>query len=337
MQVKISQATSILTKYLQAKLVPMLIGSPGIGKSQIVHKIADNFNLKVIDLRLSQCDLSDLLGFPQIIKNKAGYVPMDTFPIEGDTIPEGYSGWMLFLDEMNGAVPAVQASAYKLILDRMVGNHKLHKNVAIVCAGNLETDNGIVNPMPTPLQSRMVHLELVCDTKEWLDWAADKGIDQRITSYINFKPGNLYTFKPDHTDHTYGCPRSWEFVNRVLNVVDEGDSDFLPALAGTVSDGLAQEFVSFCKIYKDLPTIPQISKTPDAIRVPSEPSILFALSGSIAHNANKENVESLMKFVGRMPIEFQIVTVRELIRRNKPLAGHTAIQQWVSKNAVDLF
>ena len=149
MQVRISQATSMLTKYLQAKLVPMLTGSPGIGKSQIIHKIAEDFNLKVIDLRLSQCDLTDLLGFPQITGSKAGYVPMDTFPIQGDKVPDGYSGWMLFLDEMNGAVPAVQAAAYKLILDRMVGSYHLHKNVAIVCAGNLETDNGIVNPMPT--------------------------------------------------------------------------------------------------------------------------------------------------------------------------------------------
>ena len=68
----------------------------------------------------------------------------------------------------------------------------LHKNVAIVCAGNLETDNAIVQPMSTALQSRLVHLELVVDSKEWGDWAARHGIHPYITSYINFKPGNLY-------------------------------------------------------------------------------------------------------------------------------------------------
>ena len=337
MQVKISQAISMLTKYIKAKLVPMLVGSPGCGKSQIVHQIAADYNLKVIDLRLSQCDLTDLMGFPQITGTKAGYVPMDTFPIEGDVIPHGYSGWLLFLDEMNGAVPAVQAAAYKLVLDRMVGVHHLHKNVAIVCAGNLETDNGIVNPMPTPLQSRLVHLELVVDVKEWLDWAASHNIDHRITSYINFKPGSLYTFKPDHTDNTYAAPRTWEFANRVLQVTEADSPDLLPMLAGTISEGVAREFMGFCKIFADLPTIPEIMAMPEATRVPVEPSILFALTGSISHNANKENFSTLMVFVARLPVEFQVVCLRETVRRNKSLVAHPAVQKWIAASAAELF
>lgn len=59
-QVKISQAVSMLTKFIRAGLVPMLRGSPGMGKSSIVHQIAKEYNLKVIDLRLSQCDPTDL-------------------------------------------------------------------------------------------------------------------------------------------------------------------------------------------------------------------------------------------------------------------------------------
>ena len=132
---------------------------------------------------------------------------MDTFPIEGDAIPKGYSGWLILFDELTSAVPALQAAAYKILLDRMVGLHKLHKNVALMAAGNLETDNAIVHPMSTALQSRLAHLELVVDAMEWVNWAASNQIDHRITSYINFKPGNLYTFSPDHTDNTYASPR----------------------------------------------------------------------------------------------------------------------------------
>lgn len=207
MQVKISQAIAMITTFIKAKLVAMMDGSPAIGKSSIVHQIAKEYGLKVIDLRLSQCDPTDLLGFPKISGDRAGYVPMNTFPIEGDSVPAGYNGWILFLDEFNSAPPAVQAAAYKLVLDRMVGTYHLHKNVAIVCAGNLESDNAIVQPMSTALQSRLVHMELVVDAKEWDDWASENGIDHRITSYMKFKPGNLYTFSPDHTDKTYASPR----------------------------------------------------------------------------------------------------------------------------------
>ena len=337
MQVKPSQASVMLAKFLKARLVPLVQGSPGIGKSSIAKQIAKEFNLKLIDVRLAQCDPVDLLGFPQIHSNKAGYVPMDTFPIEGDPIPSGYSGWLILFDELTSAPPAIQAASYKILLDRMVGNHHLHKNVALMAAGNLETDNAIVQPMSTALQSRLVHLELVVDAKEWNEWASGFGIDHRITSYINFKPGMLYTFMPDHTDNTYACPRSWEFADRLLKVTELDDKDLLPMLAGTISEGVAREFIGFCKIYQSLPTMDQIQSNPEAITVPDEPSVLFALTGSIAHNINKENATSLMKFVERLPVEFQVVTMKEAWRRNSTIKENAAVRNWISKSASSFF
>lgn len=219
----------------------------------------------------------------------------------------------------------------------MVGMHHLHKNVAIICAGNLETDNAIVQPMSTALQSRLVHLELVVDAKEWVNWAADNQIDHRITSFINFKPGNLYTFVPDHTDKTYASPRTWEFANRILQVTEEVSPDLLPMLAGAISEGVAREFVGFCKIFQDLPSIQQIIVAPTTTKVPNEPSVLFALTGSMSHNANKENIEDLMGYIKRLPIEFQVVCLRETIRRNKEIVATKAIQQWMNSAAVTLF
>jgi hypothetical protein len=337
MQVNSKQATSMITSFIKAQLVPMLSGSPGCGKSQIVKDIANNYNLKVIDLRLSQCDPTDLSGFPTIVGKKAGYVPMNTFPIEGDEIPEGFNGWMLFLDEFNSASQAVQAAAYKVVLDRMIGIYKLHKNVAIVCAGNLETDNAIVNPMSTALQSRLVHLELVNDHNIWIEWAESSGIDHRITSYVKFKPGNLYSFKPDHTDQTYACPRTWEFANRVLNVIETDNKDALPMLAGTVSEGIAREFLGFCKIHQGLPTIEKIASNPTGAIVPKEPSVLYALTGSIAHNVTPENFTALMQFIKRLPVEFQVVCLRETVRRNSFVISHAALQQWIKDSSTELF
>lgn len=334
MQVTPSQATSMIAKYIQAKIVPMLTGSPGMGKSAIVKDIAETYNLKLIDLRLSQCDPTDLMGFPSIQGQRAGYLPMETFPLEGDPIPEGYSGWLLFLDEFNSASIAVQAAGYKLILDRMVGQKNLHKHVAVVCAGNLETDGAIVNPMSTAMQSRLAHLELVTDVNQWLDWAYENGIHRFITSYIKFKPGNLYAFSPDHTDKTYACSRTWEFANRVLKVTDTDDKDLLPMLAGVLSEGVAREFIGFTKIDKDLPKITQIMESPNSIRVPDEPSVLFALTGSISHHANKDNLAPLITYIKRLPKEFQVVTLRETVRRQKELVGHPAMQEWIGTAAI---
>lgn len=337
LQVKPSQAVALLETYIRAKMVPMMTGSPGVGKSQITHQIAENFNLKLIDLRLSQCDPTDLAGFPYVDGKRSDYLPMKHFPIEGDPIPEGYSGWLLFLDEATTAPPAIQAAAYKLILDKMVGSKHLHKNVAIVAAGNLETDNAIVQPMSTALQSRMAHMELVVDPKEWVNWAQDHGVHHRITDYIQFKPGNLHTFKPDHTDKTYGCPRTWEFADRVLKAAGDNNPLLLQLLAGTISEGLAREFLTYCKVYDQLPKTAKILTEPESIEIPKEPSILYALTGTISHNANMDNMSQYMKFIKRLPAEFQVVTLRDTVRRNKGMMAHPEIQKWIATSAANLF
>lgn len=59
-QVKISQAIRMVTLAIRAKKVAMVEGSPAIGKSAIVRTIAKQYNLKLIDLRLAQCDPCDL-------------------------------------------------------------------------------------------------------------------------------------------------------------------------------------------------------------------------------------------------------------------------------------
>ena len=337
MQVDISQAYRMIVAYIKDGLVPMLVGSPGCGKSDIIRQIAKDFGLYLIDIRLAQCDPIDINGFPHFNGNRASYAPMDTFPIEGDTIPEGYNGWLLFFDEFNSCPTSVQAAAYKVILDKMVGQYHLHKKVAMVAAGNLETDNAIVNPMSTAMQSRLVHIELGINHLAWCnEWAVNNNINHHITDYIKSKPGILFMFDPDHTDKTYPCPRTWEFANRILKSNSEDSIDLLPLLAGAITEGVAREFLIFRKIYNDLPKVEDILLNPNNIPVPEEPAIMYALTGSIAHNSTKDNLKNLMKYIIRLPPEFQTVCNREIIKRNPSMIKHPAIIGWMATNA-DIF
>lgn len=227
-------ATDMIMLALTAGLVPYMTGSPGIGKSSIYKDIAKNNNLFLIDMRLSQCDPIDLAGLLTLQNGKAKYVPLDSLPIETDTIPDGYAGWLLVLDEFSSANQAVQAASYKLVLDKMVGTLKLHPRVLIVCAGNLESDNAIVQPLSTALQSRFVHIKLGVSSKDWIDWAVDNGIHHTIISFLRFRPVNFYTFTPDHEDSTYACPRTWEFASKLLKKAELSNPVLRPLLEGTV-------------------------------------------------------------------------------------------------------
>jgi hypothetical protein len=329
-------------------LVPFIKASPGVGKSQIINALAEEQKCKVIDVRLAQSDPTDLQGFPMRNGDRMDYAPPSHFPLKGDKVPEGYNGWILFLDELSSAFPAVQAAAFKLILDRMVGDHKLHQNVAIIAAGNLDSDKGVTYRISTPLQSRMVHYEMAVDNDDWQEWASHNGIHFKIKGFLKFRPELLHSFDPNHTDNTFPCPRTYEFASRLLNRWEKtnknGTEKLSPrqitSLAGTIGEGAATEFAGFNEVYMDIPDIKVFVKTPDEAPVYDELSKLHAVCsmvGSRMARMEMGELRPLMQYMSRVPVEYQVVTLKDAIRVNGALMQQPEIQAWISANSSRLF
>jgi MoxR-like ATPase len=61
------ELSPFLSRLIEAKLQPslMLCGPPGIGKSSIVAEVAKRHGLNLVDLSLSQLELTDLRGLPE--------------------------------------------------------------------------------------------------------------------------------------------------------------------------------------------------------------------------------------------------------------------------------
>lgn len=322
---------------LKAGLVPMLAGSPGCGKSDIVKEIAKELGLFVIDHRLSTSDPTDLTGIPAIVDGEGQFLPFNMFPVESTPIPKGYKGWLLFLDEMNSAPMSVQAAAYKLVLDRQVGQHKLHDMCLCVAAGNLATDGAIVNDLGTAMQSRMVHFELEVDPEMWLDWANSSDVDHRVTAYINYAPDKLHQFDPHHNNKTFQCPRTWHFLSKILTVLgDKVSYDDIPVLEGAIGPG-AREFLTFCELESELPSHEDIVKNPTKTAIPEEPSVQYFLCGALSSKTEVKDISSVIKYVDRLPIEFQIVCMKDMIKRTPVIKKEACYRAWMSKHAKDLF
>lgn len=338
-EVSLKQAKEMVTDCLFAKLVPMIVGSPGLGKSAIVQEVANDLNLKVIDERLATSDPTDMRGFPNVNREtgRSGYLPMDTFPLEGDALPEGYDGWLLFLDELNSADKDVQKAAYKLIYDRMVNQTPLHERCVIVAAGNLDTDNAIVEELSTALQSRMIHMQVALNHEDWLDWSSKAGIDYRVRAYVRFKPTMLFNFNPDHDDKTFACPRTWEFASRLIQKKERLSFTDKALLAGTVGEGVGREFAGFCEVIHDLPTIDQVKQAPESTPIPTEPSVQWATAGMIGAHMDADNAAGLIEYIKRMPKEFQVFALRDAVRRDEAMLDIPAVTNWISQNATELF
>ena len=70
-----------------------------MGKSGTVKAFAKQFNLKVIDLRLTEMDSTDISGLPYFTDDGfSEFKPFNIFPLENTPIPTGYKGWCLILN-----------------------------------------------------------------------------------------------------------------------------------------------------------------------------------------------------------------------------------------------
>lgn len=302
----------------EGPLTPLFTSSPGVGKSSAVQAFARDYNLKLIDIRLSQATPEDLNGYPMRSGNKATFTPFDIFPLDSDEIPAGYQGWLLFLDELTSAPKAVQVAAYKLILDRMVGSYHLHPSVMIVSAGNKLTDKAVVNQLSTALQSRLVHFEVEIKARDFLDYAIRKGLDHRVTSFIEYMPSKLMDFNPDHQDKTFACPRTWEFLSRLLKGKDIDDKA-TARICGTVGTGCGVEFMTFAKEFDRIPKFRDVVASPKDTDVPKEASTKYATVSMLAENLDTKTVADVLTYIARFPIEFQVIFLRNTTARHPGL------------------
>ena len=249
-----SEARRSIRKCITIQRPLFLWGPPGIGKSDIVKQIGEEFHREVIDVRLSLWEPTDIKGIPyyNTRDNSMTWAPPAELPTDKDSTA------ILFLDELNSAAPATQAAAFQLVLNRRVGTYKLPDGVAIIAAGNRETDKGVTYRMPAPLANRFLHLELQSNFDDWLNWATKNKIHEQVVGYIGFAKQDLYAFDPKSPSRAFATPRSWSFVSDLLKDDDLADSTLTDLISGAVGEGLAVKFMAHRKVAKQMPNPAEI-------------------------------------------------------------------------------
>lgn len=327
--VRVSDTISTMKSLIESKIPTFLWGPPGIGKSSIIKQIAHDEGVECIDLRLSLMDPTDLKGIPfyERENHQALWAPPSFLPREGRGI--------LFLDELNSAAPAVQASAYQLILDRKVGEYTLPDGWAIVAAGNREGDRGVVYRLPSPLANRFVHVEMEVHANDWRDWAIRSEIDPRIIAYISFKNEALFRFDPTRNERSFATPRSWEAVHRIL-VSSLSHTLWLETIGGAIGEDNAIDFLGFMKIMDHLPDVDAILRG-EEVEASENISALYALSSvlvsQILRDPSDDRISNLLRYTLKLKNEFAVLILQDLQRQGVKMEHLDAFGEWVEAYA----
>ncbi|MBR2480602.1 MAG: AAA family ATPase [Clostridia bacterium] len=313
--------STIINKGLPVKSFPsvMLWGAPGVGKSQGVRQIATKIEEEtgkkvfVTDVRLLLFNPIDLRGIPTANQDKTLAVWLKPQIFQMNESKDVVN--ILFLDEISSAPQSVQASAYQITLDRVVGEHKLPENCIVIGAGNRLTDKSVAYKMPKALANRLLHINVEGSFASWNKWAVKSGINAKVLGFLSFQKDSLFKGSENSEDLAFPTPRSWEMVSNVLNSVSDDVKEVFPFIAGLVGVGMASEFRTWCKIYANLPKIEDIfaGKRPP---VPRDTDALYALvSAMVSHAREVRNdlgkIANSIDYANLIPADFSVILMKD--------------------------
>lgn len=331
---RLKSIKSTLESLLPTKQPVILWGPPGVGKSQIIAQTAKAMGIDLIDVRAVLLDPVDLRGLPHVENGVANWAVPGFLPKQGTTKPG-----ILLLDEIDKAPPLVQNACLQLTLDRQIGEYVLPTNWYVMAAANRIQDGAGGHKMGTALSSRFLHLDVDVHKEDWLEWATNAGIHGSILGYVGWKGesvlhphGEKKNGKRKLTtdqDRTFPCPRTWEFVSRVVDEVPA--SSIREVVAGCIGSSTTAEYLTFLEIYRQLPDPEALLADPDNAVMPTEAHVLFALTGFLAEklpDANDELISRIIKLIRRMPQEYSVNGLFSCVGSNPKMVRNKEVSRW---------
>jgi len=299
-------------------------GAPGVGKSDTMRQVAKELEINLIDQRLSQMDPTDLKGIPYVDEGFTKFAIPGFLP---QVKRDGANG-ILFLDELGQAPPAIQSAGYQLILDGRLGDYYLPEGWVCMAAGNRAEDRAFATRLSSALADRFGHIDYDVNVDEWRQWAYKEGIDSSIISFINYRPAHLHNM--DVQKRAFPTPRSWAKINKHLPLLTP-DTEYYTFCA-FIGEETAGEFIAYKRLADELPHIDEILIAPKEIKIPTNPSTLYATTGLLAANTSLDNFKTIMKFLTRMPVEYQTVYMTDVTSLLDDLEDHEDFAKWALKN-----
>ena len=327
--------------------VPLVVGESGIGKTALASKIAEEngWSLVVIDGNLLK--EGEIGGLPTIesyttfdsngnkVEKKMTIYAVHTKLREIDEEIEKGNTVLLFIDELNRCEHTVQQELMNLILNREINGYKLNKNVKILSAMNPSNEYGAdldyqVVDMDPAQENRFVWLNMEPDYNEWIRWAIDTGIEQKVVEFISTFPEYLHKINDDDINAT---PRSYERISKSYAIYKEKKdvipkSVFLNVVKGNVGGFIAQEFMSFVESdAKPLVSYDEVFSeevlNPSIVdRVKNEShtrlyicamNILKSLELDIKNNKiGMDYIDRLVEFLGLYPVDLMVGIMKDI-------------------------
>ena len=188
------------------KVVPMLHGAPGMGKSDSCYQIADELTIprdRTLVVHINNHDVVDFTGVPSVTDGMTVFNPTKMFY----DYREGTGAGMIVLEELAQSNHQLQTWAAGFVLERETPMFKLDDDVVIIATGNRAEDRAGAKPLLGHLNDRMYHFDVETSLDDWCEWAMENGVDAMGIAFLRLRPNLLNDYDPNRRSNP--TQRSW--------------------------------------------------------------------------------------------------------------------------------
>ncbi len=301
-------------------------GSPGIGKTSVPAQAAAQLGIGCMIVHAPLMQPEDT-GLPTFAADRESFkfvVNPDMFPLVGSGCPD--TG-IFIIDELAQADNNIQKILRNLILERVIHGRALKPGWTIVSTGNRVSDRAGANRLLSHMSNSLTRIELEVSLDDWTQWALQNDVKPEVIAFIRFRPALLNMF--DANVEINPTPRAWvQGVSAALGTID-AHLEF-ETFRGDVGEGAAAEFTAFLKIYRKLPSPDAVLLNPKTADVPVDPATVYAICGAMSFRTTKDNFGRVMEYISRLPAEFTVLFVRDVLKRTPAVQESKEFIAWVS-------
>ena len=203
----------------------LLMGPPGIGKTQIMEQIASETGVGLVAYTITHHTRQSAVGLPFIRQRSYGGVDCSVTEYTMSEIlasvyqmmeKTGIQEGILFLDEINCVSETLAPMMLQFLQCKTFGNQRLPEGWLIVAAGNPPEYNKSVRDFDVVTLDRVKRMDVSEDFSAWKEYACRRGLHGAVVSYLDIKKDNFYRIETTADGLQFATARGWEDLSELI-------------------------------------------------------------------------------------------------------------------------